>query len=440
MSGLGLIGLGLGFGSQRAAGGAAPPAEVQNLYNHATQTGMASTADTTDYTFGTGMVFAVDMMVSSVSIYHPVSAADPGRTVALYTTGTERLVSKTGAAEASGAGWKKVTFDTPYFVKAGNKIIPSATVTVNNGYSYVAGGFNSAKVRGDITGLIKTDTDMSPGNGRYAIGTGLQYPDQSANGEEYYVDVDAYAASRPAIPAGYPTAANTGYTTSLSASGGITTSSNGQVIENLDISGGITINHANVIVRNCKITINDNLGSAIRINGGGTAAHVHHNEVYGGTGSYIGIFISAGTGCTVEYNNISRFENNIFVGGNATIQHNYLHDMFSSIGSPHYDGIECNGGSNITIYHNTIINDFTQTSAVMLDNADAGLSNITVNDNVIIGGAYALYCDGHFAGGAVTGITITNNKVAPGFYGSFNFNSTTPTTSGNTNLYSGIAI
>lgn len=433
-----MLGLGIKLPNRRLKKlGASAPVVYENLYDHAVVTGMSSTADTTDYTMGTGMVFAVDMQVYAVYIYHPVATADTGRTVALYTTGSERLVSKTGSAESAGAGWKKVTFDTPYFLKAGVKFIAAATVTVNNGYSFTTGGFDSAKTRGNITGLIKTDIDMSPGNGRYHIGTGLAYPEQSTAGEEYYVDIDALAASRPAIPNGYPTAATTGYSGSLTTQvGNVTSSSNGQVIELLDITGQVIINHTNVTVRNCRIrTGNDENAIGVRCNS--TGAYVHHNEIDGGsTGSYVGIL---GT-VTAEYNNIHHFENGIVAGSNSTIQHNYIHDLGSVAATPHYDGIECNGGSNLTIYHNTIINDYTQTSGVMLDNADSGLSTISVDDNVIIGGAYALYCDGQFGGGAVTGVSITNNKIGPGFYGSFNYNSTTPTSTGNTNLYSGIAV
>ena len=80
---------------------------------------------------------------------------------------------------------------------------------------------------------------------------------------------------------------------------------------------------------------------------------------------------------------------------------------------PHYDSIEVNGGHNIQIVHNTVINEFGQTAAVMLDNYFGGLSDITVKDNYLVGGGYTVYLDGRFDGGNVDekSIQIVDNHI-----------------------------
>ena len=108
-------------------------------------------------------------------------------------------------------------------------------------------------------------------------------------------------------------------------------------------------------------------------------------------------------------------EDGIFLLGdkNTLIQDNYIHDLKANLaGSPHYDGIQIEGSvSNVVIRHNTVINDYGQTSAVMIDNYFGPISNITVDNNLLVGGGYTIYVDGQFTGGSVTGVSITNNHM-----------------------------
>src|SRR4029079_11360024 len=114
-------------------------------------------------------------------------------------------------------------------------------------------------------------------------------------------------------------------------------------------------------------------------------------------------------------NEIYNVENGIALNGNNTvIKGNYIHDM-NAAGSPHYDGIQIDGGnSNVVIEHNTIINNWGQTSAVMIDNYFGPISNIKVNDNYLAGGGYTIYSDGQFDGGTISGVQILNNVFDKG--------------------------
>ncbi len=89
--------------------------------------------------------------------------------------------------------------------------------------------------------------------------------------------------------------------------------------------------------------------------------------------------------------------------------------------------------SNITISHNTVINDFGQTSAIMIDNGYGAVSNIKVDDNLLVGGGYTVYDDAHFNSSTISGVSFTNNHMGAGQYGITDFNGTNPTYTGNVN-------
>ncbi|MGY4343621.1 hypothetical protein ACVWXM_000085 [Bradyrhizobium sp. GM7.3] len=133
-------------------------------------------------------------------------------------------------------------------------------------------------------------------------------------------------------------------------------------------------------------------------------------------------------------NNIYNVENGFSIAGNNTvIKDNYVHDLNAS-GSPHYDGIQIDGNvSGVTLSHNTIINDHNQTSAVMIDNYFGPISNIQVDNNLLVGGGYTVYSDGQFTGGSITGVSFTNNHLASGGFGITAFDQNNPVYTGNVN-------
>lgn len=110
-------------------------------------------------------------------------------------------------------------------------------------------------------------------------------------------------------------------------------------------------------------------------------------------------------------------------------------------GSPHYDGVQIDGGShNITLANSTIENNHDQTSSVMIDNGFGPCSNIVVSGNRLVGGGYTVYSDGQFNGGSITGISFVNNRLGKGSYGYASVNQNTPTWTGNVDDATGTAI
>jgi len=125
-----------------------------------------------------------------------------------------------------------------------------------------------------------------------------------------------------------------------------------------------------------------------------------------------------------------------------TIEDCYLYDMDAPGGDNHWDGLEMDGRSdNGTITGNNIINQYTDTSAIMIDNWGGSSDNITVDGNRLIGGGYTVYCDGQFGGGPLTNISFTNNVMGEGQWGYGSIESPcNPTWSGNVDDRTGDAI
>lgn len=198
----------------------------------------------------------------------------------------------------------------------------------------------------------------------------------------------------------------------------------------MDIRGGLYIKANNVTVKRSKIT--NAFYFQVKIDDGLSGVVIQDCEVDGTGNNNDGSYGILGPG-TFLRNNVHGVENGITPSSNTLIQDNYVHDLLAS-GSPHYDGIQIDGGqSNITIRHNTIINPNNETSAVMIDNYFGPIDNMVVDNNRLIGGGYTVYDSGQFNSNTLTNVSITNNRIGIGYYGYFDFNmaSPAPTVTGN---------
>ena len=218
---------------------------------------------------------------------------------------------------------------------------------------------------------------------------------------------------------GFPDASNTGVKAgvTLKSSGSITVNTPGTVISGLDIKGMLIINAPNVTVENCRITADG--WAVVKIKDGVSGTIIRDCEI-NGTGSnndgQQGIW---GSG-TFLRNDIFNVENGITLDGGAptVIQDNYIHNLKAS-GSPHYDGIQMDGGiSNVVISHNTIFNSWGAAGAIMMDNDFGPISNIKIENNHLAGGSFTIYADGKFSSSdSISGVVISGNYIDPGQYG-----------------------
>ncbi len=122
------------------------------------------------------------------------------------------------------------------------------------------------------------------------------------------------------------------------------------------------------------------------------------------------------TGLRVLYNNISEFETGIQIES-GLVQGNYIHEP-GFIAGDHTNGITSNGGrvGLLTIYHNTILNDRTQTDAIGLFEDFGVQRNRHIIDNLLAGGDYAIYAGQKPGGPATSNIVIRGNQISTRYY------------------------
>jgi hypothetical protein len=218
---------------------------------------------------------------------------------------------------------------------------------------------------------------------------------------------------------GFPDATNTGVPAgvTLTPSGGLVINTPGAVIQGLNITGSVIINAPNVTLRNCRVTSSDY--QAVLIKPGITGAVVQNcdidNQGAGGQGI-------AGQGNFIA-NNITNCTDGIDVrGDNTLIQDNYIHNMAQPTGA-HPDGIQADGGfSDLSIIHNTVVNELGDNSSLMLDNYWGPIDNVLIDHNAFLGGGYTVYINEMASqpaggGGSVKNVTFTNNIVRKGGWG-----------------------
>jgi hypothetical protein len=239
----------------------------------------------------------------------------------------------------------------------------------------------------------------------------------------------AAARDTVAATAHWPDATNTGApaNVALKPSGELVVTKPGTVISGLDIHGMVTIKAPNVTIVDCRITAAS--FSVVQIAPGVTGTIVKNSEINGVGSDNAGSNGINGEGTFIG-NNIYNVENGVNVTGPSVIRDNYIHDLLAS-GSPHYDGVQIDGGHDVAIVHNTIVNPHAQASAIMIDNYFSPVSNIKIDGNRLVGGGYTVYSDGRFKGGAISGVSFTNNRMGKGRWGYSAFEKNRPVWRGN---------
>ena len=201
----------------------------------------------------------------------------------------------------------------------------------------------------------------------------------------------------------------------------------GAKISNLNIAGGLDISASNVTVSNVQVVnTGNNFGVSLRhtsnvtiqnstiyspCNTGPLRLQVAIKDIYGDS-----------TGTVINADNIWNVGAGIQIS-EGTVENNYVHNLGYNTGD-HVDGIFSDAGqAPLTIIHNTVFDQLNQTDAIALFEDFGPQFNVTVTNNLVAGGDYAIY-GGFNPGGAVpANIVITNNRISPlyfpnsGYYG-----------------------
>jgi hypothetical protein len=217
---------------------------------------------------------------------------------------------------------------------------------------------------------------------------------------------------------GMPDATTTGPqagVTLTAYTGPMTITTPGAVIENVIINGQLTVDAANVTIRNCIIQSDGWWGIE-----GDQAPNltVENSKIIGGNLTNSGIL---GSGTFVG-NDISNVSIGIqLTNGASTVSSNYIHDLFYGAADPHYDGVTALGGQNHVVIQNNTISapDNNGTADVFIDNDFGSVNDVTVKNNLLLGGAaYTVHVDQKTGqSGTITNVVIENNYLERGYYG-----------------------
>jgi hypothetical protein len=221
------------------------------------------------------------------------------------------------------------------------------------------------------------------------------------------------------VPSGgagaYPDSSNTGVpagTALTIVNGGMNITTAGTLVENKDIRGCITVNAPNVIIRRSKVSCFD--GGVIFNNSTNLLVEDVTLDCQGVFSGYGAIGRSNYTARRINAYNCVDI---LWAENNVLIEDSYLHDPipYDPVRDPHTDAVQIPGGaSNITIRHNRIYGGYIDqsnfgNSAITMGSVGDPTSNIIVDNNILAGGGWTMYCN---PGGRGLNNAYTNNRFS----------------------------
>lgn len=252
---------------------------------------------------------------------------------------------------------------------------------------------------------------------------------------------NAGAASACSSPAacGFPSAADTGpRTASFSAhSGNISIRDNGTTISGWNLNGSLDIYADNVTIIDSKIDTTNWWG--VNLRPGHTGLRILHTLITGTPGKgpdnggedYAVSNMSDGA-VEVGWSNLSVMGNTLSVG-HGYIHDNYVHDLVPFIARngnyEHTDTVISEGGDTggLRIEHNTLLNPIDvnhgASSVIGLYSDSGAVTDTTIKNNWMAGGAYALYAGGNSSARIVVSGNVFSNEYWPecGYYGAITY-------------------
>ena len=204
--------------------------------------------------------------------------------------------------------------------------------------------------------------------------------------------------------------------------GSNTISTANTIIDGKNITTCINVTAPGVIIRRSKISCSG--GNVVNVTDGsfsGTGLLIEDTEIHCNDTNGNGI---GEANFTARRVNIHGCENGLDMNQSIQLENSYIHDMFNSA-QAHTDGMQFGfghivngnivaGGLNVTISHNTIygmgVDGSFGTSAII---SNRGFdTNILIENNLMAGGAYTLYCERNATG---VNYRVINNRFSTRF-------------------------
>lgn len=214
---------------------------------------------------------------------------------------------------------------------------------------------------------------------------------------------------------GYPDATNTGVpagTVLTTRTGDLTITAPG-VYENLNVTGCVIINTNNVTIKKSRIGSAGRCPDYVVRSFNRSGVLIEDVEIVLSGWETKGIAFDGYTARRVWFHGGSDCAH---MGRSVVVV-----DSFCDIprggpqDGPHYDGFQSDGGNGITISHNTIRVPYSQTSGILMSTNTSPIRNVTISNNLVAGGGYAIYC-GTSTGPVLGTFTFTGNRFAKTYF------------------------
>jgi len=213
------------------------------------------------------------------------------------------------------------------------------------------------------------------------------------------------AATPTSNPTAWPDASNTGAKGTLTTRSGEIISTDGTVVQNVQYTGRVTIQANNVTLKNVKVTADMYYGVLIY----GKGIKLEDVTVIGNPTAMAGVAVSNNGEFTATRLDVSKVEDGVRLGNNSSLTDSFIHDL-SGDASSHYDAVSTDINlTNISIVHNTILNQMSQPSAVYVGDASYSATG-TISNNLIAGGGYVIYA------GSPSKLVIEDNQFSTRFF------------------------
>jgi hypothetical protein len=190
-------------------------------------------------------------------------------------------------------------------------------------------------------------------------------------------------------------------------------------LKGLNIPYDLNITASKVTIIDDRIVHSGYFGISLRHTSDVTIEHSTisgANFSTGRLGSAIDDLYNDSTKLVIAYNNIFAAKTAVQVSA-GLITTNYIHN-FGYVAGDHLNGILDVGTTQpLTIFHNTILNNRSQTDAISINASEAGttVAHKTIEYNLLAGGSFTVY-GGSARGNSTSGIVIEDNRFSQAYY------------------------
>jgi hypothetical protein len=218
------------------------------------------------------------------------------------------------------------------------------------------------------------------------------------------------------------------------SAGWIVANKKGAVISGISVDASISVEAPDVTIKDSYVNCDSQCSFAVIIRDTSTGAAADANDALIENSTITDTSDTTGVG--IEAENVSNTQvvsDNLSgegVGvlftssGGGVVKDSYIHDLAYCCGY-HNEDIQSTAGGNVLIEHNTLFNDAQQTAEVRIGQDFGSQTNVTIEDNLLAGGGYAIYGgdEGDDNVSPATDIRVLDNRLSSlyfshcGYYG-----------------------